>query len=200
MSTLFLVVDGSNKKTNLRQMTLFQALCVKKYPNLVGGKFDQKVATLEAQWGEKEWTIGSNRDFFTKFGYSVQIWTRMKNENNRAQEVKLIFDGPKKLKLEILMNDFSENEPIHITQPIFYINDPQMLNFWSCPKKYCYFGTNRYDRLRKHVETCTDQTLIKYQQKKYEKIDSSIGEELYKEKIIPSSDFQNFYFCSYDVG
>ena len=199
-STCNTEVDSSNEKSTLRQMTLFQALTVLKYPKLVGSKFDLKVQEYERKWGKADYFIGDNRDFIEKFGVTLQIWTRIRNENNRAQETKLIFDSVKKAKLSVLIDNFGEFEPLHCQSPIFFVRDPVKLNFWSCANKFCFFGTNRYDRLVPHVQNCTDQTVIKYKQKKYGKDESEIAQELFREKILPTVDFQNYHFCSYDIG
>lgn len=181
-------------------MTLFQALVSEKYPKLIGQKFDAKVQELEQKWGKNSYSISENRCFFEKFKISVQIWQRVRNPKNGALEVKLVFDSLKREKLSIVYDNFSENVSISLQAPILYVKEPADLNYWFCHKKFCHFGTNRYDKYMAHLNSCTDETQINYKQHKYSQPNSEIAEQLFREQIIPSVSYQNVHFLSYDVG
>ena len=180
-------------------MTIFQAIVTELYPKLQGASFNRKVQDFETKWGANFVDLNDSRRLYDLFGVGIQAWTRIRQPDRRTLG-KRVFDTFYKKKVIIELDDFSEDEPINIRALVWYIFDVKCLNYFMCPKRYCNYGTNRYNLFQNHVQVCRDETLVKYKQTKKAAPDQDILKALAEEKILPSEDFQNTMFCTFDIG
>ena len=73
------------------------------------------------------------------------------------------------------------------------------MNYFECEKPHCYFVTERYNEFERHRQCCKDESEIIYKQERHEIPDKTVKLELVEEKIIPSIDFANTMFSTYDI-
>ena len=191
--------DAEKDRVQKRQMTIFQAVVTELHPNLQGASFNKKVSEFEAMWGEQGVDLSEFARFHKLFGLGIQAWTRIVKPNRQTYCVKQ-FDTIYSKKVRIEIDDFTEDDVIHIRSLVWYIYDEKVLNYFSCPNKKCYYGTNRYYNYQKHLQTCRDTPIVKYRQKKSGKPDGKLIQELVKEKILPHENFRNMMFATFDIG
>ena len=111
-----------------------------------------------------------------------------------------VYDTMYKQKVRILLNHDFQKESFELQDIVGYIFDEKLLHYFSCENKNCFFGTDRYDRFQRHVNSCTTETTVKYKQIKKGKPDCQIRRELAAEGILPHENFQNEFFATYDIG
>ena len=179
-------------------MTFFQAVVTELYPKIFGEKFRQKVSEFEEIWAKTTFDP-MDLDFFQKqFKIGVQIWTEERDSSGHVLNRKIL-DTKFKKKVRLLIKEHSEFECIPLKMHLKYIYDDSEINFYSCSNKNCLFGTNRYDRLQSHIQVCRTETEVIYNQKIYNKPDNWIRMELQEEGYLPSLDFQNTFFATFDI-
>ena len=191
--------DAGNDRVQKRLMTIFQALVTELYPKLQGESFNRKVQSFEALWGEDCVNLSDFPRFYKLFGVGIQAWSRVTKPNRETYCVKQ-FDTVYKNKVRIELEDFTENDAIPIRTLVWYIYDDKVLNYFSCPNKKCFYGTDRYYNYQRHLLNCRDTPLVKYKQVKNQKPDDKIIRELVEEKILPSTNFKNMHFATFDIG
>ena len=189
----------SENKPMFRRMTIFQATVSELWPKLNGSSFAQKVKDLEEKWGEKSFHLTDAKKFHDLYGLGIQIWTLIPKPN-RHYEIRKIWDSIYKKKLRIRIENFDLEERFPLTLNIEYIYDEVAIQYYSCPNKNCFFGTNRQDRLERHKKSCRTSTIISYRQERYAKPKSEVREQLVAEGILPNLDFENQMYACYDIG
>ena len=97
------------------------------------------------------------------------------------------------------IDDFDSRNPIPINKIIIYIRDITAINYYQCPKKFCFFCTNDRRNMTKHENACQEETRISYKQLRKEKSIDHLKIELFKEGILPTENFESMYFCTYDI-
>ena len=191
--------DAGKDQVQKRLMTIFQAVVTELYPKLQGASFNKKVKSFETLWGEDCVNLKDFLRFYKLFGIGIQTWSRVTEQSRHTYCVKQ-FDTIYKNKVRIELKDFTDNDAIPIRTLVWYIYDDKVLNYFSCPKKKCSYGTSRYYNYQKHLNSCRDKPLVKYKQKKNQKPDKKIIQELVDEKILPDLNFKNMHFATYDIG
>ena len=184
--------------------TLFQAVVLEKYKTLTGPKFERKVKELEALWGAEIFDISVMSEikrFQTLFKTGLEIWSfeYIKEGDRKRRYSTLVYKSPLKDNVAIELEDFDIYQPIPIKVCLTYIPDTTKINYYACKTKKCLFGTSRKYNYDRHVATCSDESKISCQQVKIETPENLARESLARDGIIPSKDFQNFYYAVYDV-
>lgn len=192
-------IDHTQNRIEFRQMTFFQAVVTELHPNLQGERFYRKVAEIQRDWESESFFLGDTRKLYEKSGLGIQIWTKI-SKPDRHFEIHKIWDSLYTRKLRIQIEDFKLEDRIPLNMNIRYIHDDAALNYFSCPNRHCFFGTHRQDRLERHVKNCRTSTKIYYMQKRTGKIDTTLRQQLFEEKILPDVNFQNTMFAVYDIG
>ena len=191
--------DAGKDQVQKRMMTIFQAVVTELYPKLQGESFNKKVKSFETLWGEDCVNLKDFVRFYKLFGVGIQAWSRVTEQSRRTHCVKR-FDTVYKNKVRIELTDFTDNDAIPIRTLVWYIYDDRVLNYFSCPMKKCLYGTSRYYNFQSHINSCRDEPLVKYKQKKNLKPDKKILQELVDENILPDLNFQNMHFATFDIG
>ena len=143
--------------------------------------------------------LNDAKRFYDEFGLGIQIWTQI-SKPNRHFEVRKIWDTLYSKKLRIRIQDFDLEERFPLTTLVEYIYDETAINYFSCPNKNCFFGSPRRDRYERHVGNCRTTTLTIYEQKRRQKPENTVREQLAAEGILPDINFQNMMFVTYDIG
>ena len=209
-SELALITDISNlvKKRDLepgqdrvpiRTMRIFQAIVTELFPKLQGAPFEKKVSEYENIWGKGSIDFEDSKRLHELFGVGIQAWVK-KELADRHYTSRKIFDTAYSKKVRILVQEKNEKESFSVKDQIGYIFDEVALQYYSCPNKGCLFGINRYDRLQNHISKCRTETKVTYTQKKYEKSDNKLREELAAEGILPDAKYENMMFSTFDIG
>ena len=135
------------------------------------------------------------------FKIGLQIWSfEYVEETEKKRRYSVMkFNSPLKKKAAIELEDFNEFEMIPIKLTLTYIPDIGMVNYFRCPMKNCLYGTSRKFNFDRHVRTCTESTITECKQVKMEASDSRARESLAREGVLPSADYENFYYAVYDV-
>jgi hypothetical protein len=179
------------------KMNIFQALVRELNPNLCGQSFDQKVLNYRRKWGSDTIYLHDIKKFFQIFGIGIQIWRT--ESKNKKLITKKIFDSFWKNCLILSINQLNLSKPITLETKFFHIVDIEKLHHFSCSNKYCFFGTNDLQKYQIHENYCRTDPLIKYKQQKRAKPEDTVVEELFAEGILPSKNFFNFFFVTYDI-
>lgn len=180
-------------------MRIFQAIVTELFPNLQGLAFDKRVSNYETKWGKDSISFSDSKRLHRLFGVGIQAWVKSPLPD-RKYGSKKIFDTLYKTKVRIIVENNTEIEYFPLKQLVGYVFDESALNYFSCQNKNCFYGTDRSDRLLRHLASCRTETLMKYKQARYEKPTIHIVEELVKEKILPDANFGNTMFVTYDIG
>ena len=181
-----------------RKMTLFQCLVTKKFPNLWGNSFEAKVLELQSNWGKNFFSLAENRRFYGLYGYGLEVWD-LTHENGRKVHRK-VFDSIWKSKIVVEIENFSVKNPkIPLDQPIIFVPTLANIHLHFCPKKGCFFGTDRYDRWQKHISGCRSETVVEYKQVKYDRDNLITKKELFEAGFLPSMEWENRAFLVWDV-
>ena len=189
----------SENKPMFRTMTIFQATVTELWPKLHGPRFDLKVKELEEKWGENSFHLNDAKKFYEHFGLGIQIWT-MISKSNRHYEIRKVWDSIYKKKLRIRIENFDLEERFPLSLNIEYIYDELAIQYFSCPNKNCFYGSNRQDRLERHIRGCRTKTIVTYSQERYAKPSSDVKEQLVAEGILPDVNFENQMYACYDIG
>ena len=123
----------------------------------------------------------------------------MIKEIHKQNLTKKIFDTYWKRRLILSVKQLNLAKPITLKTKFRHIDDIDKLNHYSCTNKYCFFGSNDLQKFRVHENYCRTEPLITYKQQSKSKTIDTIPEDLYKEGFLPSEDFFNFFFISYDI-
>ena len=191
-------VEIIDDKSKIR-MTLPQAVVAEKYPNCTGAIFRQRVRDFTSEWGTNSFNLGDSKKLHLLTGLGIQIWSTISETRHRKKSLKKVFDTRWKTKLIVEVANFNEKEPIDFSDGLYYIKDSTCLNYFSCVNKHCFFGTDNYLQWQTHVNKCRNTTARTFQQVKYEAPSNEIKKQLVDEKILPSMEFENMYFITYDV-
>ena len=192
-------LDVGNDRVPIRKMRIFQAIVTELFPKLQGLEFDKKVSTYETKWGQDSVNFSDSKRLHRLFGVGIQAWVKSRLPDRKYGSEK-IFDTLYKTKVRIIVENNTGIEHFPLKQLIGYVFDESALNYFSCPNKNCFYGTDRSDRLLRHLASCRTETLMKYKQVRYEKPTHDIVQELVNEKILPDANFSNTMFVTYDIG
>ena len=191
------IVEKTNKNLATQEMNIFQALVRELHPKLSGNSFDEKVKIFQIQWGSNEVSLHEIKNFYKIFQIGIQIWQT--GTDNHKNLTKKIFDTYWKRRLILSVKQLNLAKPITLKTKFRHIDDIDKLNHYSCTNKYCFFGSNDLQKFRVHENYCRTEPLITYKQQSKSKTIDTIPEDLYKEGFLPSEDFFNFFFISYDI-
>jgi hypothetical protein len=183
--------DPINSVRMKESMTFAESLASKLYPNAVYANLLKKIDLIRAKWPFEDFKINQTKKFYESFGLGVQIWQK------NGIKICRIFDSLYKNKLCILVESFDEK--LKFDDKVVYLSNVDVLNFYSCDKKYCFFGSNDYSRYTAHMQRCTEKTRMIYKQKVYSQPCDSIKKSLVKELILPSIEYENMNYCVYDI-
>jgi hypothetical protein len=173
------------------EMLFVEALSSRLCPNAVYGNIMKKIDWVNVKWPSGRFEIRDSKKFYAVFGLGVQIWEKKQNKVGR------VFDSLYKNKLSILVESF--NESLNFDDKIIFIRNIDVLNFYSCEKKYCFYGSNDHMKYEAHIQRCSDTTKMSYKQNVYSSPSETIREALVSEAILPSMAYQNMYYCAYDI-
>jgi hypothetical protein len=173
------------------EMSFVAAISSRLCSNATYWNLMKKVESIKTKWPSGRFEIRDSKKFYAAFGIGIQVWTKTGNKVGR------VFDSLYKNKLSILVELFDES--LNFDDKIIFIRNIEVLNFYSCERKYCFYGSNNYTQYMAHIRRCTDTTKISYKQKLYSSPSESIKEALVSEAIIPSMLYENMYYCAYDI-
>ena len=95
------------------------------------------------------------------------------------------------------------NEPnlvkLQLDTPLEYIADPESLVRFECRTPDCHFATDNSNRLFKHEQGCRSETEIVCKQIPMHRPCTKIRDELVVEGILPSENWHNWHFATFDV-
>ena len=191
--------DAAKDRVLVRKMRIFQAIVTEKFPKLQGRSFEAKVQEYETKWQSDTIFFSDSKKLHDFFGIGIQIWVK-KPLSDRHYGSRKIFDTKYKSKVRVIIDADADEEKLSTDTFIEYVFDETALHYYSCPNKHCFFGTDQHIRFLTHQNYCRTETRVKYSQKRYEKSGSEIRQALVDEKILPTIDFQNTMFGSYDIG
>ena len=181
-----------------KKMTLFQCIVSAKHPSLWGSKFNAKVQEYTLKWGDPYFSIKDYRKLYGVSQIGIEIWD-LRRENGRKVYTKM-FDCKWKDKIVVEIEEFDlKNPKWELNKPITLVPSRANLNLHLCQTENCFFGTDRYDRWQKHMLDCKSETVVKYQQVRYEKTDFQTRKELFEAGYLPSMDWENRAFAVWDV-
>ena len=181
--------------------TLFQAVVLQKYKNLAGLKFEQKVQALENQWGKEFLEISEIKRFRELYKIGLEVWSfAYKKEKDRKRRYSVCqYRSPHKENIAIELEDFEIDQPIPLKMCLTYIPDIAKMDYFVCKTKNCYYGSSRKYNFDLHVASCNGEPKMVCNQLKIEAPENHARKSLAREGVLPSADFQNFYYAVYDV-
>lgn len=193
--------DPKANTDQIRTLTFMQSITAATFPMLFGNKFLKKVDELTRRWGKPDFHVRDMRKFYNEFGVGLKIFGHRKIKlNGRPWNVldkKYESYWKKKVCLEI--EGFEANKCVALSCKVKLIGDEAQLKYYECSKKHCFFATHRRELFERHVQYCRDESEIVIKQRVYKKSDESIEKELFDEGILPSVDFRNKFFGTFDI-
>ena len=190
--------DPRNNMSPKREMTFMQAVVSEIHPKLCGFDFYAKCEEYKKKWGSTEFSFYDVQRFYQTFGIGLQIFT-LRIEKDGRKRLNKKFDTLWKRKLSLQLPKCNTCKPLNWNQMVEYIRSPEEMNYFECPHNFCFFVTNRIRDLEKHKSSCKEESEIIYEQVKYEVPDKSTKKELFSEGILPSVDFVNTMFSTFDI-
>ena len=130
--------NASFNEVKIRSCTFFQALTHELKPNLVGPAFDRQTEEYRQKWGKTEFHVADAKKFYKLFSIGIQLWSVVRG--NKKKVTRKLFDTYWKKKIILGIGDHDINEAICVDQLVTYIPDFSEIYFFSCYRKYCFFG------------------------------------------------------------
>ena len=194
-------VQNLIEETNRVRTTLMGAVVQEKFENLGGIRFEEKVKEYKNLWGKDSFEVSEIARFEKLFKIGLQIWSfEYVNEEDRKRRYTVLkYTSFHRVKVNIELEDFDEFEMIPIDLCLTYIPDIGRVNYFRCPTKNCLFGTSRKYNFDRHTQKCSAETSIECKQIAMAPSDRKARAALVREGILPSEDFQNLFYCVYDV-
>ena len=188
--------DPDNNRLTQRKMTFVQAIATKLYPTLSGNKFSAKCFQIQEKWGSSELNFSEIYRFYKTFGIGLKIFTTKTTGRRRLTKK---YDTLWKEKIILQMTQINISKPLKFSEMVNFIYSEDDLNYFECDNGNCYFVTERYAEFETHKESCKDMSEVIYKQVRYEKPDQSTKIALVEEEILPSVNFHNTLFATFDI-
>ena len=153
------------------------------FKQAIADKCGISLAEVVQKWPSNELKLRDEVKLYKIFGFGIELWS---NSSKRStKEIKdyvptIVFKSRYSKKHIKLMVDSWDSERSFISiHDQFTITDMTLL---QCPKDYCLFATTDRFRFDRHCESCTDETIVDYEQRNL--LDNDIAQWLVEEKFL----------------
>ena len=130
------------------------------------------------------------------FGVGLEIWSNTtKKQLNFVDLVpEIVFKSRYKDHVKLMADSWTKDKTtIHITDQ-FTIGE---MTLFTCPRDYCLYATTNRFNFDRHVETCSDETKVNFQQRNL--LDGDIVEWLIEQNFLSKRPVINHNHVHYDT-
>ena len=154
------------------------------FKQAIAEKCGMNLAEVVEKWPSNELKFREEVQLHKIFGYGIELWTNSPKQSTK--EVKdyvptIVFKSRYSKKHIKLMVDSwdADRTTISIADQFTITN----MTLFQCPKDYCLFASTDRFNFDRHCESCTDETIVDYEQRNL--LDNDIAQWLVEEKFLP---------------
>ena len=131
------------------------------------------------------------------FGHGLELWTR-KSKKCSKQVIDnvptLVFKSRFKSHLKLMVDTWPDENPIIDINDQFTLTT---MNLYQCPKDYCLYATSNRFRFDKHCTSCSDETIVDFEQRNL--LDDDIVGWMIEEKFLSERPKIDSKHAHYDI-
>ena len=120
---------------------------------------------VNEKWPANQIKFREEKQLFRLFGVGVDLWTlEPKKCSKDLTDVvpKLIFKSRYENQLKLMVDSWVDGKTVIDIQDQFTVS---AFTLYQCPNDYCLYATTKRQAYERHIETCSDETIVEFEQR-----------------------------------